>query len=348
METDILKKELSALSASKLKTLENCSWLYWCNYHLKIPQEQNEGAKKGEVCHSIFELLIKKKHMTKVANIVKSDSIVGCKAVERLVKIYLKKLKLSSSSDMLRHIDAMILVGLKNDFYVKDGTLVSPEYKFDIVNDKFRIKGFMDKPYIVGDKIIIDDFKSSKKKFEGEDEESNIQALMYSFAAKKIWPQLTPIVRFIFLQYPENPMMEVKFSNDALLGFEYYLEAMQERVNNFNISTAKDAFAADVKPHDNGFNGKLLCGFAKTPNQKKKDGTKMWGCPYKFKYQYYAVIDKNNKILYTTLKASDLKPTEEGETVEMREYEGCPRHKNVLDNFSQETNKKFPNVLDDW
>ena len=49
------------LSASRLKTLETCSWSYWCNYHLKLPQKQNEGALRGTVCHLVFEMLVKKK-----------------------------------------------------------------------------------------------------------------------------------------------------------------------------------------------------------------------------------------------------------------------------------------------
>jgi hypothetical protein len=349
METDLPKKELSPLSASKVKVLENCSWLYWCSYHLKLPQEKNEGAKKGDVCHSLFEVLLNKKHKPKVDLMVKSNTITVCPAVERLVRYYIKREGLSTSSPTFQHIDLMVLVGLKSDFYVQGGVLVAPEFRFDIVNDNFRIKGFMDKPFIVGDTILIDDFKSAKKKFEGEDEESNVQALMYSYAAKQLWPHLTPVVRFIFLQYPENPMMEVKFSNETLLGFEYYLKAMQERVNKFNINTAKSAFAADQEPHDGGFNGKLLCGFAKSPDQKKKDGTKMWHCPYRFPIDYYTVKDKNGKVLYSVFKAADLKPTKEGETVEKCHYEGCPKHRNVLNDFgSGSVQKKYTNVLDDF
>ena len=58
------------------------------------------------------------------------------------------------------------MVGLTSDFFVKGGKLVKPEYEFNILNQKplYLIKGFIDKPFIVGDKIVIDDFKSSKKK----------------------------------------------------------------------------------------------------------------------------------------------------------------------------------------
>jgi len=47
----------TALSASRIKTVEGCSWLYWCKYKLKLPDASNDGAKRGSICHLIFEHL---------------------------------------------------------------------------------------------------------------------------------------------------------------------------------------------------------------------------------------------------------------------------------------------------
>ena len=346
-------EQLKALSASRVKTLENCSWLYWCNYHLKLPQEKNEGAKKGEICHTIFEVLLLKNRKTYFDKIVRDDTVTGVPCIERLIKKNIKKSKLQDTVDGFRQIDEMILVGLKNDFYIEGGTLVAPEFKFDLVSDnpKFRIKGFMDKPFIKGNEIIIDDFKSSKQKYAGEDQESNLQALFYSFAAKIIWPHLTPTVRFIFLQYPRNPMMEVKFTDEALLGFKYYLELMQQKVDGFNSYASKNHFAADEPPGKDTFTGLSLCGFAKFKGQLKKDGTKRWHCPYRYGYDYYAIV-KDSKTVYCVFNKEEIKKLKMGETVEARHYGGCPRHINPLDDFKttvikDEPKKKYTNVLDD-
>ena len=43
------------LSASRIKTLETCSWTYWVNYHLKIPQRSNDGSDRGTICHTVFQ-----------------------------------------------------------------------------------------------------------------------------------------------------------------------------------------------------------------------------------------------------------------------------------------------------
>ena len=43
------------LSASRIKTLQTCSWQYWCKYHLKLPDRSNEGSLRGTICHAIFD-----------------------------------------------------------------------------------------------------------------------------------------------------------------------------------------------------------------------------------------------------------------------------------------------------
>ena len=353
MEDEILDIGLKPLSASKVKTLENCSWVYWNNYHLKIPQIQNEGAIKGSICHTVFEMLLKikkKKRLDYFHKIVFANSICAVKSIERLVKKHINLLKLHDTTAGFVHIDEMILVGLKNDFFVKGGTLVSPEYEFDFSHSDptFRIRGLMDKPFIKGKKIIIDDFKSSKKKYAGEDQESNLQALFYSFAAKTIWPHLTPVVRFIFLQHPKDPIMEVKFSDSTLNGFKQYLGVIQVRVEGFNEQVSRSNFAADKPAGTDTFTGKSLCGWASHPNQLKKDGTKMWHCPYRFAYDYYAV-KKDGKMVYSKLTREEIKTLKDGETVEKLHYSGCPKYVNAIDDFSSPINvKKYPNVLDDW
>ena len=56
------KKKTVYLSASRIKTLESCSWLYWGKYHLHLPDTGNDGAARGTVCHWIFELLLSEKN----------------------------------------------------------------------------------------------------------------------------------------------------------------------------------------------------------------------------------------------------------------------------------------------
>ena len=188
----------------------------------------------------------------------------------------------------------------------------------------------MDKPYKVGDTVVIDDFKSSKQKFENEDHVSNIQAMMYSLAAKKTWPELKPKVRFIFLRFGDDPMVEVEFNEHTLKGFEHYLAYVQQRVNNFTEEDARKGFAADVKDPV-GFNGAVMCGFAKFRGQKKKNGDPMWHCPFKFPFHYYVLKDASGNTIKSSFE-DNFKP-KEGQKVLKLHYTGCPKFRPPIDTF---------------
>jgi ATP-dependent exoDNAse (exonuclease V) beta subunit len=206
-------KNLKVLSASRIKTLETCSWVYWNNYHTKVPQSQNDGALRGTICHTVFELLLNKRHLENYNRIIKKNAIDGDKGVDRLVKKLAKKVKLDDSNYKL--LNDMILVGLKHDFFGEHGDIVKPEYSFNIESQepKYHIRGFIDKPIKTKKEMHIIDYKSSKYKFRGDDLEANIQAMMYSLASKKLWPKLKPIVKFLFLRFPKQPIQELTFTD---------------------------------------------------------------------------------------------------------------------------------------
>lgn len=333
--------DFTPLSASKIKTLDGCSWMYHCNYMMHIPQAGNDGSRAGSITHLILESLIKDRRSKQVKTLLKDDTIRSIPAIEKLVKKRIIKEKLPVNEESFNKIDKMILVGLKSDFKPKNCVLIEPEYKFDISTDRFRIKGFMDKPFFYGKtKVLIDDYKTSKVKFKGEEKDSNVQALMYSYAAKTIWPNLSPVVRFIFLQFPKDPIMSLEFNNDTLKGFEEYLAFTQKKVECFDECSAKSNFAADYWPEDGSFHGKLLCGMAKQPRQLKKDGTKMFACEYKFAFDYWEVT-KDGKYVYSVRDELDLKPLKEGEVVQKKRYNGCPRHQDILTSMQRITIDDF-------
>ena len=299
------KQSLKTLSASRIKTLETCSWVYWNNYHTKVPQSQNDGALRGTICHTVFELLLDKRHLKNYKRIIKKNAIDGDEGINRLVKKLSAKVKLDESNYKL--LNDMILVGLKNDFFGEGGEIVKPEYDFDITNEKpkYHIKGFIDKPIKIKKEMHIIDYKSSKYKFRGDDLEANIQAMMYSLASKKLWPKLKPIVKFLFLRFPKQPIQELIFTEEQIKGFEHYLEHINDYINEFNEESARANFAIDSQKN------KWMCQVGG------------WKCPYKDPYKYYVKINDKGEIVETSLDNNfkDIK----GFKVETRNYEGCPK-----------------------
>ena len=317
------KQSLKVLSASRIKTLETCSWVYWNNYHTKVPQSQNDGALRGTICHTVFELLLNKRHLKNYKRIIKKNAIDGDKGVDKLVKKLSAKVKLDESNYKL--LNDMILVGLKNDFFGEGGEIVKPEYDFDIKNDepKYHIRGFIDKPIKIKKEMHIIDYKSSKYKFRGDDLEANIQAMMYSLASKKLWPKLKPIVKFLFLRFPKQPIQELVFDDNQIKGFEHYLEHINDYVNKFDEESARSNFAVD------SVKNKWMCQVGG------------WKCPYKDPYKYYVKVNDKDEVVETSLEDNfkDIK----GFKVETRTYEGCPKFQtsSTKDEFLDDSKDEF-------
>jgi len=334
--------------SSALKTFDSCSWSYYCNYVLKIPHSDNQGALMGNVCHSFFECLLHEQHKKLFKLILKAKTVCGAPATERYVRKLIKKNKLPQTETIFDKIDAMMLVGLNTDFYVKGGKLVGNEFRFKIKNEspKYSIYGTIDKISLMENEKVaqIDDYKSSKMKYSGEDKDCGVQALIYSLACKKLFPDYKPKVRFIFLQYPDDPIQYAEFSDDVLKGFEYFLENTQKKFEEFTEKHAYLNFAADQGiPTDGSFGGTLSCGFAKKTGQLKKDGTLMWHCPFKFAYTYYKV-KKEGKLVQAYLNKQDI-VLKDGETMEEARYDGCPRFRDRVDDIPDAKIIK-PNTVD--
>lgn len=313
------------LSASRLKTLETCSWSYWCNYHLKLPQKQNEGALRGTVCHLVFEMLVKKKHKKHFNKILKASSIKGSASVYRMVMKHLTQMENSFDLPMTNEentelVDDMIVVGLNCDFFGKGGKVDKPEHEFLLENKDpaYKIRGFIDKPvlYKKGKKIKIVDYKSSKYKFRGEELHSNVQAMVYTLAAQKEWEGYEPTVEFQFLRHPRSPLQQLQFNKEQLKGLEYYLAHSFHIVNNFTEETAITNYAADKKKDA------WLCKIGK------------WRCPYIDAYDYFVIVNKDKEEIKKSFKKNELQNVlEKGQKIEKRSYEGCPRHKSTADDI---------------
>lgn len=355
------------LSASRIGTVEKCSWVYWNKYVQGVPDGSNEGASRGSVCHNVFEYLGKDRHQHHLENVLKYKSINGSEALSRLVKIQASKQNPPVNQDVnLDLMDDFIINGLSYDFYgdtEQKPKLAVSEKVFDLeVNEdgkKYHIYGFIDKLFLYdkGKRAVIRDFKTSKKVYAGKEITDNLQNLMYCLAVKKLYPDCKHLsTEFLFLNFDLSPdllgnpgegvLKLDPVTDEELEGFEYQLSDVQSYLENFSEETAVSNFASDQPyPTDKSFAGPLSCGFAKFPGQLKKDGTKMWHCHYKFPFDYWVLRSKEGDLLSSALfdEKSFLSPdTAKGEYIEKAHYSGCPKFTN---NYEGET-KATPCDLD--
>jgi RecB family exonuclease len=305
------------LSASKIKSLQTCSWKFYCEYFLKLPKSKNAGASRGTVAHLIFELLLNPRHKKHYDKMVESGTIKASAPIYHLVKRHANKLDVGDPEN-LQMIDEMICVALRKDFHCDGAIKLEAETEFKIAADTYIINGFIDKLATYEDYVHVWDYKTSKAKFTANELDGNMQVLMYSLAYYKQFGKI-PRVSFLFLRFPDSPEQHAPaVKQSELNGFEAYLKYIGKYISEFTEEAAKTDYAADDKKR------MWLCGFNKYPGQLKKDGNVMWGCDYKFPFDYYALIDADGKVKKTAYKKEDL-TAKEGEKIEKRQYAGCPR-----------------------
>ena len=334
----------TTLSASRIKTAESCSWLYWCKYKLNLPDKSNDGARRGSICHLVFEVLGNPRHRKHFEQIKKTLDVFSSKPIKRLIMKHAIREGVDDDDNVLL-MKEMTLNGLMYDFFGdthSDPTEEHSEKDFHItVNNrtvKYKIRGFIDKLFLYEDKkyALIRDFKTSKATFKGKELEDNMQDLMYSLAVRHMFPEYeTKQSEFLFLKFDLIPDVKdtgviqmTPLDEDDLHGFEHHLTDIQEYLDNFDESSAKKNMAAYKGfPSDGSFSCKLLCGFAKEKGQLKKDGTPMWHCGMKFDFFYHEIKDKDGNFLKTCFEedfSEDMVP--EGGCHEMKYYAGCPAH----------------------
>ncbi len=294
------------LSASKIKTLQSCSWLFYIKYFLKLPDKTNSGALRGLISHLILEVLKKPRRLKTYNKIVKKNTIAAAKSVAYLVNKYIIKYNLTPEDAQM--VDEMILVGLNWDYFFEGSKeLIQAEKRFDFEGDGFTLTGFIDTLAKYKNSVKIRDFKTSKQKFSSKELKDNIQALLYLYIARKWYPELKSSIEFLFLRFPKKPSQIVEATDAQLKGIESYFKYLTEYISVFDEKAAKSDYAYDE------IGRKWLCGAGKT-----------WVCPYKNRFEYYGIF-KDGKIIRSYFTKEEIQLASD-ETFKKMEYNGCPRH----------------------
>lgn len=314
-------KDKVYLSASRIDKFKDCSWLYYSRYFLKIPDSSNDGARRGKVIHDILELFLKPKHRKHYDKVVNFGSMMGSKAAWKLMNNLAAKYNVNDENN-LEMINDFILVALKYEFFgPKETEKIYGEKEFIIeINDdgkKYNIRGFIDKTFVIKNQngliIRIIDYKSSKKKFEADKIDDNIQSMIYQLAAKHLHPEIKEReFSFLFLKFPKSPeQKQPSFNNNHLEGFEWYLTEVQKQLENFTEKNATDNLAAQNKEKS------WLCG----KEGNKKDGTPFFMCAARKPFYYYVALDEKNEIIESDFEEKNV---DKKFKIEKRYYSGCP------------------------
>jgi len=312
------------LSASRIDTFLSCSWIYHCRYILKLPDRSNDGAKMGTVSHIVLEMLLKKKHYKHYLKIINDKTCLNSPAILRLMKKHMVALDIDND-ECLSKIDGFILCGLNSDFFMSRFNLIKGEQEFVVENKdpKYVICGKIDKIAIDdhGQIANIGDYKTSKQKFDKKKTNFNLQAYTYSLYAFKNFPNATKsVVDFLFLKFVKKPLVRIVLEKTNMPGFEFYLSYIYSLIENFSLESAHSNMAKY------SYGNKWLCG--KSPNELGKDGKTAFYCPYKFPFVYFALLNENGDVTYSSFDINDVqKKFKPGFSIKINNYSGCPAWK---------------------
>jgi hypothetical protein len=319
------------LSASRIKSFQSCSYLYYCNYILKLPRTGNSGSSRGSITHYVLEALFHPKRRNYYDEILAAKDPFVIPSIKRFIEKHAEKLEVNDQVN-IKLIKEFILTGLSFDFFCAGAIETRSEEEFDHHGEGYRLGGFIDKTSIHHDKVKISDYKCSKGKFSDEELQFNVQALSYALITKKKFPHLPVEVEFLFLKFKNNPRQKVKITDDILAGFESFLVYISDCLNDF---TYRDALA-NMAINDPA--KRWLCG--KRLGDLNKAGEPAWICEFKYPMNYFALYNDKKELIKTSKTKKDLdKQLKDGYTIEQEFYKGCPVHTSLWTN--NESNKSI-------
>lgn len=295
------------VSASRIKSVNQCSYKFYLNEIEKLPETTHPKTIVGSICHSIFECLKNPRHKVYYYAIINSGTINGT-PFERLVKMWQRKYKIDQL--LINDIDSMILVALKHTNFYNDGAtrIFPPEHEFKLELQNGIVKGFIDDLSFFGDIAHIRDYKSQKDKFTKNELSAEKQAAVYQLYVWKAF-KMPAQVEFVLLRHPptkRHPNLHLQIvppkTPEQLMGFELYLESIALTFKNFGIQEAYASFAADNPKK------KYFCDYI---------------CQFKKPFKYQSVV-KNGLVIKNYLITDEI-VLNEGETIQIREYQGCPK-----------------------
>lgn len=182
---------LEHLSASSIKSWQQCEFKWMLNYHLKnrISLRENYAAHLGSHMHEIFEK-IAKKELTK-ENWNEWSKQEQPKLYELAAEKYIKEILPDKvNKDCIELFNCLfrrkpVYNPLENPF----ATIIGIEKEFEFDLGITRVKGFMDLVLEIDKETIeVVDYKTGNSKLNMNAAMKDVQVLLYHLAAQYLFP----------------------------------------------------------------------------------------------------------------------------------------------------------------
>jgi RecB family exonuclease len=174
---ELEKLSLVDFSYSRIDTYTQCPSKYFYSYIQKEPRLFNPPAVLGNIVHNVLEdLLDNNKELD----------------LDELQSEYEKNIPKWDPDNLIP--TELINVGknILDEFYDRHSdekfNIYDKELNFDMILGSYRIRGFIDRVDVIGNKVIITDYKTGKWEVTQKDIANNLQLGIYALAASEIFP----------------------------------------------------------------------------------------------------------------------------------------------------------------
>lgn len=302
------------ISASRLKTLKDCSLLFWYTEIQRLPERTHHKTLQGSCIHSLFECLLNPKRVAVLRAILKDGfSLTAHPVVARFIRFYDAKhgiapYEMEAMEGMLRVAFLTIKPHFDIYFAALDAGQPAPfryytEKRFQMQVGEATMSGFIDLLLVWPDRALVIDLKSQGKKWTVAEVPHNVQAILYQLACLREFG-LIPAVDFVMVRhapskrYPRMHLQSVAAPSRAhLAGLETYIESMYGVVNQFGMEEALS------HPHDSiSFCEKV--------------------CQFREPFTYWARVKRDAPETVIKTYRAPVEVEEDEELVE-RKHEGC-------------------------
>lgn len=245
------------ISASRLKTLWECSLKFYYQEIQWLPQSTHWKTKVGTIVHLLFEVIMHPRRRALFEHIMVSGrfAVSDHPVLVRFVRWQLRREGIAANVTIeeIGELTHVAFLGIRPHFIHIEGkeTLYSPpprfenEYRFKITLPSGAvISGFIDLLLIWSDHVLVIDLKSQAAKFTRAELPHNVQAIMYQTVGYRE-TGIVPAVEFIMVRHPPTARTPDKHiqrveppSVATLQGLEGYVDSIYARVNSFSLEDA--------------------------------------------------------------------------------------------------------------
>ncbi len=295
------------VSPSRLKALDLCSYKFYLNEVLKLPETTHPKALVGTLVHAIFEGYLAKKRSKDLELIV----TVGWKGpklthgrVRRWCQLFSEHHNIPINADEV--IDMLDVAFLSIKPYYSPTWIYYTEKRYEIDFGDFIISGVIDLLIETPEGPVILDLKSQAIRFDKDELKNSYQSISYQLYVWREYKRAAKVV-YVLLRHPPTSRTPLKHIQEtpkppesAYKGFEMYLKAMYKYMNGFSLEDA----------HSNFCEKKWFCEYV---------------CQFKKPFKYNSILNiKDNSVVASYLPGNTPEPTDE-QYVEGREFRGCPK-----------------------